>query len=232
MVITGSIPSSIGNFCNLQFLDLDLIDNNLNGSLLEIINATETCNSKSPLSNLRELDLSDNQLMGKLPNWLGEIKNLRRLQLFGNELEGPIPTSLCKLQRMESLFLEGNGLNGSLLNCIGQLSQLKELGVYFNQLSVTLSEQHFWKLSNLESLYLGNFRLNVSSNWVPHFKLRSLYMDSCHIGPAFPAWLQSQKNLQYLYLPNASISSSIPNWFWNTFVNLQSLDLSSNQLQG
>ena len=57
-------------------------------------------------------------------------------------------------------------------------------------------------------------------------------MISCHIGPSFPTWLQSQKNLQDLYLLNASISSGIPNWFWNTFVNLQLLELSYNQLQG
>ena len=207
-------------------------NNNLNGSLPEIINGTETWNSKSPLPNLRELYLEYNQLMGKLPNWLGELKNLRRLQLSGNELEGPIPTSLCTLQRMEYLSLGENELNGSLPNCIGQLSQLKELSVYSNQLSGTLFEQHFLKLSNLESLHLDNFRLNVSSNWVPPFKLRSLNMGSCHIGPAFPVWLQSQKNLQYLYLSNASISSSIPNWFWNISSNLELLFLSHNQLQG
>ena len=179
---------------------MDLSYNNLNGSIPDIINGTETCNSKSLLPNLRMLDLFQNQLMGKLPNWLGELKNLRKLSLSYNKLEGPIPTSLS--------LLEGNELSG------------------------TLFKQHFLKLSNLKSLNLDNFRLNVSSNWVPPFKLRYLYMYSCHVGPAFPTWLQSQKNLQYLYLSNASISSSIPNWFWNTFVNLQSLDLSSNQLQG
>ena len=57
-------------------------------------------------------------------------------------------------------------------------------------------------------------------------------MSSCHIGPTFSAWLQSQKNLQYLHLSNAGISSCIPNWFWDIFVNLQWLDLSDNQLQG
>ena len=64
LVITSSIPSSIGNFCNLQ----NLRYNNLNGRLPNIINGTETCNSKSPLPNLRELHLSDIQLMGKLSN--------------------------------------------------------------------------------------------------------------------------------------------------------------------
>ena len=57
-------------------------------------------------------------------------------------------------------------------------------------------------------------------------------MGSCHIGPTFPAWLQSQKDLLYLDLSNASISSSIPNWFWNISSNLEYLILSHNQLQG
>ena len=67
---------------------MDLSNNNLNGSLPEIVNGTETCNSKSPLSNLRELELSVNQLMGKLPNWLGKLKNLEELDLSANQLQG------------------------------------------------------------------------------------------------------------------------------------------------
>ena len=85
-LITGSIPSSIGNFCNLQYLDLS--DNNLNGSLPEIINGTGTWNSKSPLSNLRMLYLEYNQLMEKLPNWLGELKYLEELDISHNQLQG------------------------------------------------------------------------------------------------------------------------------------------------
>ena len=78
----------------------------------------------------------------------------------------------------------------------------------------------------------NSFSLDVSSNWVPPFQLRDLVMGSCHIGPAFLAWFQSQKNLGYLDLSNASISSSIPNWFWNISSNLEYLILSHNQLQG
>ena len=69
----------------------------LNGSLPKIIKGIETCSSKSPLPNLTELHLDGNQLMGKLPNWLGELKNLRRLDLSWNELEGHIPASLWTL---------------------------------------------------------------------------------------------------------------------------------------
>ncbi|XP_034695755.1 receptor-like protein EIX1 [Vitis riparia] len=252
----GSIPSSIGNFCNLKYLDLG--GNYLNGSLPEIIKGLETCSSKSPLPNLTELSLYSNQLMGKLPNWLGELKNLRALYLSSNEFEGPIPASLGTLQHLESLNLGLNEMNGSLPDSIGQLSQLEQLDVSSNHLSGSLpdsigqlsqlqvldvssnhlsgslSEQHFWNLSKLEYLYMdsNSFHLNVSPNWDPPFQVKSLRMGSCHLGPSFPAWLQSQKNLQNLGFSNCSISSPIPNWFWNISFNLQWLNLSDNQLQG
>ncbi|KAJ9693323.1 hypothetical protein PVL29_012188 [Vitis rotundifolia] len=300
----GSIPSSIGNFCNLKFLNLG--GNYLNGSLPEIIKGLETCNSKSPLPNLTELYLYNDQLMGKLPNWLGELKNLRVLSLSNNKFEGPIPASLWTLQHLESLDLSrielngslpdsigqlsrlqylvvssnhlsgtlpdsigqlsqlqgldvssnhlsgslpdsigqlsqlqgldvsSNHLSGSLPDSIGQLSQLQGLDVSSNHLSGSLSEKHFWKLSQLEYLDMdsNSFHLNVSPNWVPPFQVNDLYMGSCHLGPSFPAWLQSQKNLEYLDFSNGSISSPIPNWFWNISFNLQYLNLSHNQLQG
>ncbi|KAJ9693231.1 hypothetical protein PVL29_012116 [Vitis rotundifolia] len=228
----GSIPSSIGHFCNLKYLDLRR--NYLNGSLPEIIKGLETCSSKSPLPNLMKLHLYDNQLMGKLPNWLGELKNLRALFLSSNKFEGPIPASLGTLQHLEYLFLSWNELNGSLPDSIGQLSQLQGLSVGSNHLSGSLSEQYFLKLSKLEYLWMGpnSFHLNVSPNWVPPFQLKYLHMGSCHLGPSFPAWLQSQKNLQFLDFSNGSISSPIPNWFWNISFNLQELTLSHNQLQG
>ncbi|XP_034695758.1 receptor-like protein EIX2 [Vitis riparia] len=228
----GSIPSSIGNFCNLKYLDLS--DNILNGSLPEIIKGLETCSSKSTLPNLTELYLCCNQLMGKLPNWLGELKNLRALYLSDNKFEGPIPASLGTLQHLEYMYLSPNELNGSLPDSVGQLSQLQALDVSSNHMSGSLSEQHFLKLSKLEILWMGSnsFHLNVSPNWVPPFQVTHLDMGSCHLGPSFPAWLQSQKNLQNLDLSNCSISSPIPNWFWNISFNMWRLNLSHNQLQG
>ncbi|CBI24796.3 unnamed protein product, partial [Vitis vinifera] len=50
--------------------------------------------------------------MGKLPNWLGELKNLKALDLSNNKFEGPIPASLGTLQHLEFLSLLENELNG------------------------------------------------------------------------------------------------------------------------
>ena len=74
--------------------------------------------------------------------------------------------------------------------------------------------------------------LNVSSTWVPPFQITYLSMASCNLGPSFPTWLMSQKEVSLLDLSNASISGSIPKWFWNVSLNLQGVSLSANQLQG
>ena len=78
----------------------------------------------------------------------------------------------------------------------------------------------------------SSFSLNVNPDWVPPFQVKKLYMRSCHLGPSFLAWLQSQNYLQQLDSSNGSISGPIPNWFWNIAFDLRQLKLSDNQIQG
>ena len=61
------------------------------------------------------------------------------------------------------------------------------------------------------------------------FQISDLNMTSCNLGPSFSTWLKFQKEVNTLALSNASISGSIPNWFWNIFSHPS---LSFNQLQG
>ncbi|KAL3537493.1 hypothetical protein ACH5RR_000859 [Cinchona calisaya] len=230
--VEGGVPSTIGRLCKLEYLDLS--GNNLTASLPELLDGMESCVSGSTLANLVHLKLSNNQLTGKLPEWLGQLKNLQELGLDFNMLEGPIPSSLGSLKNLTDLGLPGNKLNGTLPETLGLLTELYVLDVSSNQLIGILSEAHFAQLSKLKILSISSnsFILNVSSDWIPPFQIRNLVMGSCHLGPLFPAWLQSQQEINYLDISNASISGSIPNWFWDISSNLSLLNVSLNQLEG
>ncbi|XP_059650472.1 receptor-like protein EIX1 [Cornus florida] len=226
--VEGGIPSSIGKLCKL------ITGNNLTGSLPELLEGTENCVSKNPFPSLLYLRLSNNRLVGKLPEWLSQLQNLVDLGLDNNLIGGPIPASLGTLQNLTNMELGGNEFTGTLPESFGQLSELSALDVSSNHLKGTISEVHFSKLSKLKILLFSSnsFILNVSSNWVPPFQVRNLDMGSCQLGPSFPAWLESQKELSFLDISNATISGSIPIWFWDISSNLSLLNVSLNQLVG
>ncbi|XP_060967249.1 receptor-like protein EIX1 [Cannabis sativa] len=231
--VGGEIPGSIGKLCNLNRFYIS--SNKLNGTLPEFLERThDNCHSKSPLPSLEYLYLNNNELIGILPQWLGQLRNLSELDLSYNLLHGPIPKSLESMQNLSYLTLAGNRLNGSLPDILGQLSELSFLDVSSNQLTGNITETHFLKLHKLKyiSLSSNSFTVTVSSNWTPSFNLNTLLLGSCHLGPSFPTWLRSQNKVQSLDLSNAGISGSIPYWFWESFSNLMSLNVSFNQLKG
>uniref|UniRef100_A0A3Q7EJ59 Uncharacterized protein n=1 Tax=Solanum lycopersicum TaxID=4081 RepID=A0A3Q7EJ59_SOLLC len=214
--IEGGIPATIGGLCNL--INFDLTGNNLTGGLPEQLQGMEKCDSKKPLPSLMYLKLSSNGLVGKIPGWLGQLKNLQQLGLASNFFEGPIPASFGKLQNLTNLRLSGNQLNGTLPES-------------------TLSEVHFKNLRKVKILDLSSnsLTLNVNPNWIPPFQIRNLDMGSCHLGPSFPNWLKSQKELKFLDISNANIDLS-SNLFNGTIpltsVSIELLDLSNNMFQG
>ncbi|CAI0546278.1 unnamed protein product [Linum tenue] len=74
---------------------------------------------------------------------------------------------------------------------------------------------------------------NVPVKWVPPFKLKSIQLENCIVGPSFPAWLQVQNQLTSVTLRNVGISDTIPGeWFSNLPSELTFLVLSSNQITG
>uniref|UniRef100_A0A2N9FTT1 Uncharacterized protein n=1 Tax=Fagus sylvatica TaxID=28930 RepID=A0A2N9FTT1_FAGSY len=237
-MFNSKIPDWLVNISSLEYVDIS--NNNLYGriplgfgSLPEILEGAENCLFRSPLHGLQYLTLSNNHLHGTLPNWLGQLKNLVELELGYNSLQGPIP-ALGSLLHLTQLGLEGNELNGTLPDSLGQLSELSSFDVSSNHLTGIVTESHFSKLTKLKILHLSSnsFTLNVSSNWLPPFQIRNLDMGSCHLGPSFPTWLKSQKEVMYLDFSNASILGPIPSWLWEISYNFSLLNVSFNQLHG
>nr|XP_027186036.1 receptor-like protein EIX2 [Cicer arietinum] len=231
-VLQGVIPSSIGKLCNLNILDLS--ENNITGTLPEFLQGIDNCLFRKPFPNLVYFIMNNNQLHGKIPHWLVQLESLAGVSLAYNLLEGPIPISLGSLKNLMTLELEGNKLNGTLPDSLGQLSKLLRLTISSNQLIGTVTEDHFSKLTELVFLNMSSnsFTLNVSIDWKPPFQVTFLHMGSCALGPSFPPWVKSQKQVRNIDFSNASIVGFIPNWFWDISTHLVFLNMSHNELQG
>ena len=235
------------NFTSLRVLDLSQnhfhheIPNwflNLSTSLLNLYLSENSLIGNIPpsifnLQRLEYLEVQLNSLSGKFPESLGLLKHLSYLNLEGNSLSGPIPLSLGNLSEMQNLNLARNKLNGTIPKTLGLLSNLVSLSMSLNFFTGGLEEVHFAKLWKLKKLDMSHTLLffNVNSNWVPPFQLEQVDMSSCKIGP-FPPWLQTQRSLQFLVMPMSGISGNAPSWFWNWSSNINTIDLSENQIKG
>ncbi|KAL6123421.1 hypothetical protein ACLB2K_075943 [Fragaria x ananassa] len=196
--------------------------------LSDIIETLSECAS----NRVKSLSFSSLNISGQSPELVGTFTNLRALDLSNNSISGPIPVSLGNLSCLETLDISQNQLNGTLPESIGQLKMLNILDISYNSLEGAVSEVHFTCLASLSSL-VGNgnsLMLNTSRDWIPPFKLVDLKLDSWHLGPEFPIWIQGQDYLWVLSLSSTGLSGVIPTWVWNSTFQLDYLNLSHNQL--
>ncbi|KAL6143124.1 hypothetical protein ACLB2K_053820 [Fragaria x ananassa] len=230
--IGGQLPRNLGMLCNLQSLDLSI--NKVTGEITDFIDSLSRCTN----SSLERLDLGYNSLTGNLPSSLGLLKNLRYLTLWYNSFQGSIPESVGNLTSLEEFYLAKNNLGGVIPESFGKLSSLVAVDLSENIWEGVVTEAHFRKLQSLKDVSIQkaspNISLvfNISSNWIPPFKLRYLYLRSCQVGPKFPTWLRNQTELATVVLSNAKITDTIPDWFWQLDLVLEELDVSYNQLSG
>ncbi|XP_076891366.1 receptor-like protein EIX2 [Bidens hawaiensis] len=258
--IVEEIPKSLSNLCNITTLYLG--GNNFFGNVSELLERFCECESLKlealdfsgnyligqlpqrigKLKNLIKIDLGNNNLTGTIPDSLGSLSMLQILDINTNKLSGSLPDTIGGLSStigglswLEYLDLSYNKLRGSLPECIGGLSKLYHLSLLHNSLTGILTENHFANLTALKYLRVGEnklaFKLSVN-NWIPPFKLKELRADSCSLGPQFPSWIQSQKDLTRINIANANISDTIPDWFWTSFPSVVNLNISNNIIQG
>nr|XP_048324146.1 receptor-like protein 7 [Ziziphus jujuba var. spinosa] len=198
---SGIIPSSLGKLGRLT--DLHLGMNNFSGYI------------PSSLHNLTQLTLlyvSFNQITGPIPPSLGNLTKLTELELSRNQLHGPFPESLSKLKNLENINLAANNLVGIVrFNMFFNMKNLTELQLSSNNFSVVFEKTN----------------INETS---PKFRL--LGLSSCNLYE-FPAFLRHQNELEFLELSGNKIYGQIPKWMWKTSVDtLISLSISDNFITG
>ncbi|XP_075661366.1 receptor-like protein EIX2 [Castanea sativa] len=226
--LEGEVPRSLGNLCNLR--EIRLSSNKWSQEISEIFESLLGCAS----NGLEILYLSYAQLSGQLTAELGQFKNLVILSLRENSISGPIPWSIGNLSSLRSLDLESNRINGTFTQILGQLSKLESLYIGLNMLEGVVLEVHFANSMRLKTLVASHNRLTleVSDNWTPPFQLNHLDLGSWNLGPKFPLWLCSQRQLSTLGISNTKILDVVPPSFWNLTSQLAYLNISHNQIYG
>ncbi|XP_076926637.1 receptor-like protein EIX2 [Bidens hawaiensis] len=124
---------------------------------------------------LRSLDLSNNKIVGEIPDALMYLVGLINLNLSGNLLEGHIPMSIGNLRQLESLDLSMNKLSGRIPQSLTRLHFLSYLNLSFNNLSGPIPVGNQLQTLSDVSIYEGNIGLcgppvsrSCNGNGVPY----------------------------------------------------------------
>ncbi|XP_049385523.1 receptor-like protein 51 [Solanum stenotomum] len=113
--------------------------------------------------NLTYVDLSGNQLKGKIPSSLTELENLLHLNLSSNSLNGTIPNSFGNLLSLKNVSLASNALSGSIPKSIAAIPELVHLDLGSNQLNGTIPKF----ISDMKGLQYLNLERNNFEGVLP-----------------------------------------------------------------
>ncbi|XP_019166738.1 PREDICTED: probable LRR receptor-like serine/threonine-protein kinase At1g53430 [Ipomoea nil] len=224
VITTGPIPkicTKILNLADKQVKPLGADDENVILELLgcETMTYSTNCKYESPDSvtcdcsldkdvcRVTEIDFTNRNLEGILPEIIGNLRNLISLKLNSNKFSGKIPPSYANLKNLKYLNLGGNKFEGLLPPFLGDM-KLLFLDLSDNSFSGPIPS----RLASLKNLTY----LDLS--------------DNSFSGP-IPSGLASLKNLTYLVLSGNLFDGPIPTQL-NSLVNLKLLDLSNNNLSG
>ena len=188
-----------------------------------------TCDSES---NVTELNLYANNLIGSIPPELGNLIKLQVLSLGMNQLTGFIPPELGNLTSLQVLFLDDTQLTGSIPPELGNLADLVFLALYINQLTGSIPPE-LGNLSNLHSLWLNYNQLtgSIPAELGNLINLQVLALDNNQISGSIPSELKNLSKLGVLKLNNNQLIDCIPGEL-SQLSGLSSLWLDDNPLEG
>ncbi|KAH8509911.1 hypothetical protein H0E87_007721 [Populus deltoides] len=253
MGLSGTLTGDIGNFPELQTLDLSQ-NNGLTGILPSaIVNLKKLenlflveCNFNGPipdeigsLTQLVSLSLASNNFNGPIPPSIGKMSNLSLLDLTDNKLSGTIPVSdgtspgLDLLLKARHFHLGKNQLTGGIPSNLFS-SNMSLIHVLFdsNQLSGSFPST-LELVQTLEAIRLDRNSLTgpILFNFTSLPSLSELYLSNNKFSGSMPD-LSGMKVLTYVDMSNNSFDASlIPPWF-SSLQSMTSLIMERTQLQG
>ncbi|XP_027181696.1 putative receptor-like protein kinase At3g47110 [Coffea eugenioides] len=200
-IISGSLPSGIGNLASLGYLDVR--NNSLSGIIPD---------SVGKLVKMQELYLSENSFTGEIPSTIGDISELQILVLEQNMLTGNIPVSLSNCSNLQGFTVSQNRLSGALPKELLGLSSLS-IGLLLAQNQFTGSLPS--KVGNLKNLVSLDISENKLSGEIPTSidgceMLEYLRLKGNFLEGSVPSTLGELKSIQVIDLSQNNLSGQIP----------------------
>ncbi|GMY22323.1 receptor-like protein 15 isoform X3 [Fagus crenata] len=243
-------PNTHSSIPTFQLIVLSLFNGSFNG-----LNRT-TPKFLQYQYDLRVIDLTHNNLVGKFPSWLLENNtrlerivlknnyftgpftvpydlrsNVTLIDISGNYLQGPIPTNFgVVFPNLVFLYMSKNAFQGSIPSSFGNMESLLYLDMSKNSLSGTIP-MHFMARNTLNSLKLSynHFQIFPTSCNLTH--LSYLYLDNNHFSGKIPNCISLMQSAESIDLSNNNFSGMLPTWMGN-MSSLSIIVLAQNQLEG
>nr|GEW88655.1 probable leucine-rich repeat receptor-like protein kinase At5g49770 [Tanacetum cinerariifolium] len=224
MGLSGGLPGDIGQFTELQILDLSY-NTKLSGSLTTMI---------GNLRKLTNLVLVGCNFNGPIPNSIGNLERLRYLSLNTNGFSGTIPPTIGNLKSLYWLDLSQNKLTGSLPVSDGttpgldMLNNTKHFHFGDNQLEGDIPLRLFNSKMTLIHLLFENNRLTgpIPSTLGLVKSLEVVRLDRNSLDGDVPLNINNLTNVMELYLSNNQLTGPVPNLTGMNSLNY--VDLSNN----
>ncbi|PRQ32125.1 putative leucine-rich repeat domain, L domain-containing protein [Rosa chinensis] len=205
-------------------------------------------------TQLRSLDLSNNQIQGNVPTWVLDVgrnslsyfnlshnfltgtieqflwKNIEVVDLSSNLLEGklPIPSPSTNF-----FFMWNNQLTGALPSSICNLTSVEVIDLSNNGLSDRIPQciGNFSQDLSVLDLHMNQFRGKIPSIFPKGNILRNLNIHGNQLEGTLPQSLVNCRKMEVLDLGDNKINDTFPNWL-ESLPELQVLILRSNRLYG
>lgn len=159
----GNIPSNLNNFSVMAGkIESSFISCNAPGCIFIGKNVQQYLKSRkmdysfSQIELVVNLDLSNNFLVGFIPNEIMTLKKLVGLNLSHNNLVGTIPVQMGAIESLQSLDLSFNQLSGPIPTSMSKLSSLGVLELSHNNLSGDIPREGHLSTFNEASSFESN----------------------------------------------------------------------------
>jgi len=189
------------------------------------------CDDKGKVNNV---ELSNNNLVGTLPEDVGLLTLVDEFRVAENALEGTVPSSLGIMQELIGLDLSKNKFHGVFSQSFGQLVNLENARFSFNNIQ-GFDGIGIWKqLPNLKELHLNHNNITgFVGDWGNCESLVVLDLSHNQITGTIPDTnFGPGKALKYVYFTDNLISGPIGSTFLKNLVSLVKLDAAYNQITG